>query len=1164
LGRVGPEKTGDFAKLVIVEAHRNLRSALPWYEELAASEDEQQMSREAAARELQSLRLAIAAIEKLARDEGFVAPMEHSSSKPLEMLPEVCRRRVDETETSNLLVQLFSSMIENFGSAIVILDQFEEILNDPTLGRQAVLAVESTYKLQGAKIGQMISMREDSSHLLRPLVERGTLGDKRMQNIQPLNPSAVRSIVEQVGSDLGVRIEDSALGSLVEAFTDSADLGSGRQDVNLLGLQVVLKSLFAGIPRPGTLDMAAVAAYCADMACSPILSSQELAQWLKPYADQDEETGLSEMVRARLAQEAPKRWIARTLRAELVEEGQSALPERISAADYVEALVQPMVARMAAWLVTPSGFKRPMTFGELEHIAFDLPKATGDLSGSAWCESWKLDRVSEVLKNTFRVALHRLTELGNVLKIRGTERDASYELVHDQFGKPFQSWADEFRRTPEANIGALCAMDDVVFPWGRDSDAMARVQLAKSLRIPSDAACPTLSRTKWRGCAIRGVDFSGLRLEHCDLSRTAFTDCSFDVSTSFVDSELVGAIFRACRFVGTHFDHCILDSIAIANDCTLDGVTVKGGSLRFADIRGCHLSDCHFSGSLKSLLAMRNINLVNCVFVGTTTFEDCSLDGATLGAEEEIGDDGQPTEVVALTPEDISFTRCDMKGAELSFMHFGRNSLRFKDTTARGAVFKDLSFDRRPHDEVAVHFDGIDLTGAVFIGCELRHAMLAGSGQLAVDESSTLNVARTVVMKDGPNLPMVLDDVRFKDLDMENFSLENCTVEGPIGLDACKLSGGTIRSARGSVSKARTLRGSLTFENGCDLTALEFNGLDFTSSSLVVRDCAAASLYFEDVRLPSTGNGSWRAEFAGCHMPGVLFQFCDVHGLWVHGTNFHPEPKAPTFIVRGGHEAGSFGDCRFEDTDLENFTFEAVVIDGPIEFVRCKLSGGTLAGLPADRESGCLGEPLRIKAWLTFSHGCDLAAVEFESVAFEGGGLVVTDSSCNGMLLRDVDASTVGDKAVMTFDRTTLAGAVVLNSRIHGLRVQGQRVTRDLSSCQGLTIRSTTDRSAALGDAVFANLNLDGLVLENVSLTGRVCFPGCSLLRSRFAGLQRKSADGIVDLTDSDLLYADVDHLLRGEQPIDGRDDGRLLKMLSGQWEAAEEAARGRKFLRFG
>ena len=32
-----------------------------------------------------------------------------------------------------------------------------------------------------------------------------------------------------------------------------------------------------------------------------------------------------------------------------------------------------MVAEMAMWLVTPSGFKRPMTRGELQQIAYTAP-----------------------------------------------------------------------------------------------------------------------------------------------------------------------------------------------------------------------------------------------------------------------------------------------------------------------------------------------------------------------------------------------------------------------------------------------------------------------------------------------------------------------------------------------------------------------------------------------------------------------------------------------------------------------------------------------------------------------------------------------------------------------------------------------------------------------
>ena len=1161
LGRVGAERTGDFAKLVTVECHRYLTSALPWYETLSLSLDEDEKSRAAASTELDAVRAAAEAVAALAVDSGFAQVVDRDGIKSLLMDSDVCRRHVEDSETTDLLLKLFSCVTAPLGTVIVILDQFEEILNDAALGRQAILAVESTYKLQGATVGQMISMREDSSHLLRPLVERGTLGDKRMQSIQPLSPESVQSVVTQVADDLGIAADVDAVSRLVRAFTDTSEVGSGKRDVNLLGLQVVLQSLFSGMERGSSLDVAAIKAFCAEMAGVETLSAAGLDEWLEPHLEADRVTGGDVVARARLAQEAPKRWISSSLGAGKTNGADSALPDEIDDLDYVEALVQPMVARMATWLVTPSGFKRPMTFGELQLISYDAPRDRDDLSGQALIgEGWSLARVESVLKNTFRVALFRLADVGHILKIRGTDQDASYELVHDQFGKPLQSWAEEFRATPEANIGALYATDDIAFPWGRNDTTSPRTMLAPSVETVDEDGVPVLEWTKWRGCTIHGVDFSGLTLRHCDLSRTLFVDCVFDSATKFVDCELIAALFRDCSMSGTRLEGCDLDSAAISSGCVFDGVTIEGGSFRFAEARGAILRDCRFEGTPGAPLAMRNILLVNCSLEGTTEFTECSLDGATIGTEAERGDTDQ--DAVMLTPGHVSFERCDLKGAELSSMDFGAHSMTLVDTIARGAVFTELTFDRRDRGEVAVRFDDVDLTGAVFIGCELRHASFTGVERARQGTKPSLTPCRTLVMKSVPGLPMVLDDARFAHLDMENFSFENCVVEDPITFAHCSLAGGTISADAETVPAAPALQGTLTFEEDCDLTALEFNGLDFSDSALVVRDSVAASIYFEGVTLPVAAAGAWRAEFAGCVMPGALFMSCDVHGLWIHGTDARPVAIAPTLIVRGDGDGDTFGHCRFENANLENFTFAGVVVDGQLDFISCALSGGTIAGDQADPDAGQLRSALRISAPLRFTGGSELAAVEFNTVLFDGGELIVADSSCDGMLFLDVDAKAATNEPVIRFERTSLAGAVILGSRIHGLRATGAVADGRMTSGWGLTIRSLGKFETTLGDADFEGLDLAGLVLQGVGLTGPVRFRRCSLLRSRFAGIIGGTADSTVDVYESDLLYSDIDDALRGARPDDDEvTPGRLLRMKGGQWDAASKAAEGRKHL---
>jgi len=1181
VGRAGAGGIGNFAQLMVLESHRYLASARAWYDDIAATEEETAEVRAGAAKDAVAIGSALTGLQKIAEDAGFAQLGTDQSSSVLKYIEQPLNS--GESDSQELLKQYYALLSKSFGNLVVILDQFEEILNDGRLGREAVQAVEFAYRVASSSVSQMISMREDSRHLLRPLEDGGTLGEKRMLYIEPLDATAVRDIIVQVGSDVSVSVEGNAIARLIGAFTEMGTDADSRKDVNLLGLQVVLKSLFATAAVSKTIDVSALTEYCEELSgLDRALSREELALWLGPHTLGDERAiGIARdaraadypnetPVRAIIAQVAPLRWIAECLDSTSEMRDTPSTPPQIAARDYSEELVRPMVARMAEWLVTPSGFKRPMTFRELRMIAYRLPADDDDLAGPARERGWSLSTpgnpVGAHLENTFAVALHRLVEVGHILKVRGTEQDASYELVHDQFGKPLQEWAHGFMRSPGASLGALYAVDDFAFEWGRRSTDAPRTRFAESL-VSSDAEVPTLRYAKWRGCVVEGVDFSGVQFDECDFSRTLFKDCRFGSKATLDACHLTACLFDGCEFDGAILTRCCLDSAGISATCSFSDCTFRGGSLRFAEIRGAMLRDCRFEGLDDELLPMRNLQIINAALLGTTTFAGCSLDGATIGAEGE--------EVEFISPENVVIIGSDLKGAEFLALHFGCHSLSVSETVARGAVFIDVTFGGgdSPCETAGARLFDVDLTGAVFRACELRNVVFEGVERVRDGGTGpTKTPCPTLVVRASGDTPSVLDTVAFKQLDMENFTFEDCRIEGGVSFNGAQLSGGTI-AATGAVPGAELLGGDLSFEDNCDLTAVEFSRLDFSSSKLSISECLAPSVYFGGVNFPKADKGEWRAEFDRCVMPGALFQGSHVHSVRVSGpvpdaAGVFEHAKAATLIVRGATAPElsarsnaaadyTFGDCTLEGLDLENFTFENIVVDGPLTFERCLLSGGTIGGVDENDEDDEASH-MRVSADMTFSENCDLSAVELSGVTFDKGAhFKVTDSCCDGMLIQQVKADADAESSLV-IERTSLAGAVILDSQLDGVDIIGA-CEGELTKGWGLTVRRTHgEASMCLGHTTFSSMTLDGLVLQDVEVTGPIDFKRCSVLRCLLSGLTTEAGSSArVNLKDSDVHFAQIDESLCGESSADC-----IVVLDEDQWQAANRASIGREDLR--
>lgn len=1155
LGRRSAGRNQDFAGLFVEEALRALQSCRRSYE--AQSNSESALAG-ATDRELQAIARALRGLARISTSFPRSSNRSHAADRAL----------------VQRLMTALDVLTGAFGSVLLLLDQFEEILGDPLLGRQAIAATESIFLLRKDDVRQLLSLRNDALHLLAPLEARSVLESKRRISLHKLGPEAVKSIVLQMSRNIDVGWEDAALARLIGTFTSFPGDGSPGLDVNLLGLLVVLPDLFTeaiqwDIP---TLTRNTLREYCQRYDLDSVhtsITGELIDRWIR----RDPRTaGYDKRVDPLLSQAPSLAWIDSSLESE----GTATKPDAA-----LPGLVKPMVMRMADWLVTPSGFKRPMTLGELKGVAYlqDMRLAGRRRAGRALLENWTWTAVEERLEKTCTDALDRLVAR-HVLKKRmaEVENDSTYELVHDQFGAPLVEWSRRFRDTPAADLGSPYAIADRVFPWKGDLAALV-----------SDRR---LLAAVWVGCALRDVDFSRLSFVRCDFSRTLFRRCRF-TGAELDGCDLTQAKFEGCEFAGTSFrnstlkdvafaarctltdatltecilngalfdDHCKLTDLTLAN-CDLDRVTVRGrselqrvsvvgGQADSIELSRIALEDCSFHGDVKRPLLLRNMQLIDVESKGKTGFKRCTLSGATIGATRSQ---------LPVLASALGFDRCDLQGAEIKNLDFTDGSLRITGGTATGAVFDRVKLPQATGQTLRAEFDNVVLTGAVFLGCEIRSTRFSGTGRNRAGVRPT--EAKTLVFRDVGSgrqaIPSILGDVDFVGLDLENAAFLRCRFAGPVTFRDCYMAGGALTGSRRDPS--HQVEGLLKFDR-CSLTAAEMTSLDFVGEKLEVSGSSAAGAYFSDVTFTPGKTGGRSGRFVATEMPGALFDGCQIHGVRFEGTPGHRAPFA-TFTVRQrpGAKPGApatLGDCEFSHLLLDNLSIEGVAIDGDLAFRDCVLDGGTFGGQDPKR-------PMLVAGKLNLGD-CECNALEFSNVQFkEGARLLVKGGSCRGALFHQVSALGSAPLPGISLDGPDLSGAVFLGCTLGSLRLRGKAGTGKLVPAWGLIMRGRSTRQRShLGDVTIEGFDCDGGSFRDLALGGRLRFLGCSLLRVELSGLVRTRRTAAVDVRESDVLYAEIDRtLLAAAGGAKGK--GRSLLVIGpGQLEAAKHAEEGRRHLRY-
>ncbi len=936
-------------------------------------------------------------------------------------------------------MELLDVLYDSLGPIVLIFDQFEEILMDPVLGYQALYIVKQIFKIKKREVTQLLSLRNDKRHLLSPLEREKLIDPNRIIEIYPFKPNAANEVVKKMCQVAGLEWEEpDDLARLVAAFTQYSTGGGAALNVNMLGLQVVLYDLFKEYTRVTRQDLWG---YCTGLddgnQGEEVTEEQLLADWL---GEPDPTSSDSTVKVSRLAELAPLSWIERCLNK--AREEYTALQD--GSRQIIPELVRPMVMRMADQLVTPAGFKRPVTILDFKEATYkrDLDKQGFTPAGNAINdngENWDDKKIEDILFNTCWYALDQLTQ-NNILKKRGgdkvhglngdtEERSGSvasetksasdniyYELVHDQFGLPLKEWARKIESTPFAVLGWPYAITDKEFLWKRPT------RLAHFIPDSPAGSRKLLDRVAWIGCALTEVEFSEIELKSCNFARSVFKKCTFN-NVLFTDCTLEQALFEECTFSGCRFVDGVLNSLLFSkcssitdcifhgektsiemNDsaienCNLTNCTFIDGKLVSINISNSPLTDCTFRGNTeKSPLLMNGASIINCKLSGTITFANCLLNGAVIGVDSEG--------LRRISCENIVFNNGSViNGTELNGLSFEQGRLQMENVSAMGVIFTNIVQESK---ESRGAFRDVNLTGAVFLGCKLKHVDFRGPEKAREKAEAKMVVFRELSSeeKEKESIPTVLDDVTFHDIDMQAFDFVECRVQGLVEFQRCKLDGGSIEGAPGNDSSI--IEGDIRFHDDNNMSAMAFTSLDFSNQVLEIHNSSANAVYFEDVTFGSKGKKD-SATFINTPMASGMFHNCRLHNVKFSGTKENPVNLESLIIKKTAGEdhtdAGvTLGNCVFTRSLMNGLTIFNVDINGPVQFSHCRLSASRI-GNHESLERADAENKMRISAEVTFDD-CDLHALHLRQIDFaEDATCTVNRGSCDGAVFQRLDLS---------------------------------------------------------------------------------------------------------------------------------------------------------------
>ena len=188
LGRAGDERGTDFLRILVVEIDRYLSKCEIWFVKESKGKSDHSKS---ATIELERVRSALKELRNVA-SKRFLAKQEKGEG-PLKALPLKKDKIFDDNGMTEDLQYILNALTDTLGPIIIILDQFEEVLDDPLLAKQAQVSVESIFQLR-KDIKQFLSLRSDAIHLLTPIEILGIFEGKRRVKMSRFTPKDAKEI----------------------------------------------------------------------------------------------------------------------------------------------------------------------------------------------------------------------------------------------------------------------------------------------------------------------------------------------------------------------------------------------------------------------------------------------------------------------------------------------------------------------------------------------------------------------------------------------------------------------------------------------------------------------------------------------------------------------------------------------------------------------------------------------------------------------------------------------------------------------------------------------------------------------------------------------------------------------------------------------------------
>jgi len=226
----------------------------------------------------------------------------------------------------------------------------------------------------------------------------------------------------------------------------------------------------------------------------------------------------------------------------------------------------------------------------------------------------------------FRATINSLEEK-RILKMSGSGRDESCELVHDGLSQHVRKWSEDLPKSPETLLGSPVDVVGERFAWrelgGREGF--------------------TIANKTWTGCSLKArgkTRLTKVRFEDCKFPGLSLTDCILE-SVVFVRCTMPGAIMIGCTLANVTFENCKLQSAAFL-DC--DFAEVKFGGL---------LPKLGESSDREMMSDMTGVDFARCKMQpgSLMEFTECLLRFAKIGKVTFGGGNR------------MNFVRCDMMNA---------------------------------------------------------------------------------------------------------------------------------------------------------------------------------------------------------------------------------------------------------------------------------------------------------------------------------------------------------------------------------------------------------------------------------------------------------------------------------------------------------------------